>query len=123
MPADTATAELDALKANLRDRLAAHKAPFHVGDPGAIAAAIEALASNDPEHWAQVWSQAAAPFAERALACEAAGDGPGARDAHLNAYGLLHAGRFPSPVHPAKWDCYLRSVAHFRAVRRRPGPA
>ncbi len=108
--------QLDALKANLRDRLAAHKAPFHVGDPDAIGAAIDALASLDPAHWAQVWSDAAAPFEERARACTAAGDAAGARTAYLDAYGLLHAGRFPSPIHPAKWACYLRSVDNFRAA-------
>jgi len=107
---------LEALKANLRDRLDGHKAPFHVGDRAAIRAAIDALASDDPAHWAAVWSAAAAPFEARAAAAAAAGDAAGAREAYLNAYGLLHAGRFPSPIHPAKWDCYLRSVAAFRAA-------
>ena len=106
--------DVEALKANLRDRLAGHKAPFHVGDPAAIAAAIESLTSIDPEHWAAVWSAAAAPFEKLAHEREAAGDAPGARDAYLNVYGLLHAGRFPSPVHPAKWALYLRSVAAFQ---------
>lgn len=109
---------LEALKANLHERLAGHKAPFHVGEPDAIRAAIDALTSSDPEHWAQVWSDAAAPFEARARAAEAAGDTAAARDAYLNAYGLFHAGRFPSPVHPAKWECYRRSVAHFRAAGR-----
>jgi esterase FrsA len=103
------------LKANLRDRLATHKAPFHVGDRQAIEAAIEALENTDAQHWAEVWSAAAAPFEKRAREREAAGDGPGARDAYLNVYGLLHAGRFPSPVHPAKWELYLRSVAAYQA--------
>ena len=118
MSADTTarTTDLEALKANLRDRLAGHKAPFHVGDPVAIGATIEALTSNEPEHWAAVWSAAAEPYEERARVAEAAGDGDAAREAYLNAYGLLHAGRFPSPVHPAKWACYERSVANFRAA-------
>jgi hypothetical protein len=112
---DAATS-LRALQANLHERLAGHKAPFHVGDPAAIRAAIDALTNLEPEHWAAVWSAAAAPFEARARECEAAGDTSGAREAYLNAYGLLHAGRFPSPIHPAKWDCYLRSVANFRAA-------
>jgi pimeloyl-ACP methyl ester carboxylesterase len=109
-------ARVEELKANLHERLTAHKAPFHVGDPDAIRGAIDALTSTDPEHWAEVWSAAAAPYESRAREAETTGDAAGARDAYLNAYGLLHAGRFPSPVHPAKWDCYLRSVANFRAA-------
>jgi esterase FrsA len=108
--------QVEALKANLRDRLAGHKAPFHVGDPATIAATIERLENTDAEHWARVWSAAAEPFEHLAHEREAAGDGEGARDAYLNVYGLLHAGRFPSPVHPAKWDAYLRSVAAFQAA-------
>ena len=109
-------ARLTARKADLRDRLAGHKAPFHVGDASAIRDAIDALASDDPEHWAQVWSAAAAPFEQSARERERAGDAAGAHDAYLNAYGLLHAGRFPAPLHPAKWNCYRRSVANFRAA-------
>ena len=126
MSTDTSTDQaslVEALKANLRDRLAGHKAPFHVGDPATISAAIESLTSTDPEHWATVWSAAAAPFEKLAHEREAAGDGPGARDAYLNVYGLLHAGRFPSPVHPAKWELYLRSVAAFQAAGKYFTPA
>jgi esterase FrsA len=108
--------QVEDLKANLRDRLATHKAPFHVGDHRAIETAIDALKSTDAEHWAEVWSAAAGPFEKLAQEREAIADGPGARDAYLNVYGLLHAGRFPSPVHPAKWDLYLRSVAAFQAA-------
>ena len=106
--------QLKSLKANLRDRLAGHKAPFHVGDMKAIATAIESLRSTNAEHWAEVWSNAAAPFEAEAQEREAAGDGNAAREAYLNAYGLLHVGRFPSPVHPAKWNCYVRSVEMFQ---------
>ena len=117
MTATTGTAEgLEALKSNLRERLENHKAPFHIGERDAIRAAIGALRNGDPEHWAHTWSAAAQPFEALARERETAGDGDGARDAYLNAYGLLHVGRFPSPAHPAKWDCYLRSVANFRAA-------
>ena len=107
---------IEDLKSNLHDRLATHKAPFHGVDKAAAAAAIDALTNADPAHWAEVWSQAALPFEAAARALAAAGDHAGARAAHLNAYGLLHAGRFPSPTHPAKWECYLRSVQQFRAA-------
>jgi esterase/lipase len=107
---------LDALKANLHDRLSTHKAPFHGVDASASAAAIDALTNTEPDHWAAVWLNAATPFEEEARTREQAGDRAGARTAYLNAYGLLHAGRFPSPTHPAKWANYQRSVQNFRAA-------
>ena len=117
-----AVAEISSLKDDLRRRLAAHKAPFHLIDPHAAAAAIERLTSADPEHWAAVWSEAADPFEARGKELEAAGDAPGARDAYLKAYGLLHAARFPSPTHPAKWAAYVRSIENFRAAGRHFDP-
>ncbi|MGA2394587.1 MAG: alpha/beta fold hydrolase [Candidatus Lustribacter sp.] len=116
MSSATSEIDIEALKRNLHERLETHKAPFHGVDHHAAAAAIDALRSNEPAHWAETWSRAALPFEEAAQRCEATGDRTGARDAYLNAYGLLHAGRFPSPTHPAKWACYLRSVRNFRAA-------
>ena len=98
------------------DRLATHKAPFHVIDVEAARATIVSLKTTDPAEWAAAWSAAAAPFEAKAKASEAVGDTDVARHNYLMAYGLLHAGRFPSPVHPAKWDCYERSVVNFRAA-------
>jgi pimeloyl-ACP methyl ester carboxylesterase len=106
------------IKQNLRERLAAHKAPFHVIDRDAAARAIEALRSVDGEHWAAVWTAAAEPFEERGRAHETRGDAAAARDAYLAAYGLFHAGRFPSLTHPAKERCYRRSVDNYRAAGR-----
>jgi hypothetical protein len=117
-----AVADIAAIKDDLRRRLATHKAPFHLIDVAAASAAIERLTSADPEHWANVWSAAADPFEAKARESEAAGDVFGARDAFMNAYGLLHAARFPSPTHPSKWRAYLRSIENFRAAGRHFDP-
>jgi esterase/lipase len=97
-------ASIEEIKAGLRERLAAHKAPFHVTDVAAAQAAIDRLESVEGEHWAGVWADAARPFEER-------GD-------HLTAYGLLHVGRFPTPNSPAKLAIYRRSVEMYRAAGR-----
>jgi esterase FrsA len=109
---------IDDTKANLHDRLATHKAPFHAADPEAARRAIDRLESVDGAHWAAVWSEAAAPFEARGREREAAGDLDAARDAYFAAYGLLHVGRFPTPNHPAKLDNYVRSVAAYIAAGR-----
>lgn len=108
--------DVAALKTDLLDRLAHHKGPFHVIDADVARATIANLKTTDAAEWAAAWSAAAAPFEARAKASEAAGDTDAARHAYLMAYGFLHVGRFPSPVHPAKWACYLRSVENFRAA-------
>lgn len=109
---------IDRLKNNLLDRLDAHKAPFHEVDGKAARDAIARLTSSDPEAWASVWSDAALPFELRGKEREAAGDSKAAVDAYRSAYGLFHVGRYPSPIHPAKWDCYRRSVENYRAAGR-----
>jgi len=116
MTIDTPTEpSFEEIRADLVRRLEIHMAPFHLaGDTAANRAAIERLTSADPVAWATVFTDAAAPFEQRGDERAAAGDAVAARDAYLAAYVLLHAGRFPSPVHPAKWESYLRSVRNFR---------
>lgn len=114
----TTSASMDAMKANLSDRLENHKAPFHAADHDAAVKAIARLESVDGAHWAAVWSDAATPFEERGREREAAGDADAARDAYFAAYGLLHVGRFPTPNHPAKLENYKRSVTAYRAAGR-----
>jgi esterase FrsA len=111
-------ASLEEIRAGLRERLDAHKGPFHVVDVPAAHAAIDRLTSVDGEHWGAVWSDAARPFEERARALEAAGDRNGARDAYFIAYGMLHVARFPTPNSPAKVAAYRRSVEMYRAAGR-----
>lgn len=105
---------IDALKTGLRERLAGHKAPFHEVDVAAAEAAIERLESADGQHWGTVWAEAARPFVERGEACEAAGDRAGAGLAYLRAYGLYHAGRYPTINAPAKMECYRESIVCYR---------
>jgi len=112
------TAKVDLLRENLRGRLASHKAPFHVIDAAIATEAIERLASLDPAHWADVWTSAGAPFEARARAAEAAGATDEARANYLLAYGFYHVARFPTPIHPAKYAAYLRSIEMFRAAGR-----
>ena len=95
---------IEELRQNLRERLAAHKAPFHAADRDAAADAIERLQSTDPAHWAEVWSAAAEPFRARGEA--------------FAAYGLYHVARFPTPNHPAKLAAYRRSVEAYREAGR-----
>ena len=83
------------IKAGLRERLDAHKAPFHVTDVAAARAAIDRLSSVDGEHWGTVWSEAAHPFEERARALEAAGD-RGRRGRRVPG-GIRSAARRPLP--------------------------
>ena len=109
---------IDALKAGLRERLAGHKAPFHEVDVAAAEAAIERLETSHGEHWGTVWVDAAHPFAERGAQLEAAGDGPGARLAYLRAYGLYHAGRYPTINAPSKMECYRQSIVMYRNAGR-----
>ena len=111
-------ASLEEIRAGLRERLDAHKSPFHVVDVAAARAAIERLTSVAGDHWAGVWSDAARPFEERGLALESAGDRDGARAAYFTAYGMLHVARFPTPNTPAKLAAYRRSVEMFRAAGR-----
>ena len=114
----TVSTDVEKLRQNLRDRIAAHKAPFHVIDAPLAQAAIDQLQSAEPEHWAAVWSTPAAAFAEKAKAREAAGDTDGARENYLLAYGFYHVARFPSPIHPAKDTAYRKSIEMFRAAGR-----
>lgn len=113
-----ATGDAEKLRENLRGRLTAKKAPFHVVDEAIARAVIENVSGRDPEQWALLWSAAAEPFAEQAKEREAAGDAEGARRNFLLAYGFYHIARFPAPIHPAKFACYLRSVEMFRAAGR-----
>jgi esterase FrsA len=114
----TATADVEKLRQNLRDRITAHKAPFHVIDVPLAQAAIDQLQSSEPEHWAAVWSAPGAAFAEKAKTLEAGGDTGGARENYLLAYGFYHVARFPSPIHPAKDAAYRKSIEMFRAAGR-----
>ena len=115
MATSAGNASFEAIKANLLNRLEIHMAPFHQpGNRAANLAAIDALTSADPESWANVFMAAAAPFEALGDRRAAAGDRAGARDAYLSAYVLQHAGRFPSPLHPAKYESYRRSVTNFR---------
>ena len=109
---------VERIKTGLRERLAAHKAPFHAVDREAARDAIERLHGIEGDQWAQAWADAARPFEQRGRECDAAGDRDGARAAYFAAYGLYHVGRFPVPNHPAKWECYLRSRENFRNAAR-----
>jgi esterase FrsA len=109
---------IEAVQASLRERLATHKAPFHITDAAAANAAIDRLVGTDGDRWAEEWSAAARPFAALAAEREAAGDRAGARDAYLRAYGLFHVGRFPTCNTSAKVDCYRRSVEMYRQAGR-----
>ena len=106
------------LRTNLRDRLSAHKAPFHVIDAELARAAIERLDSTDAARWAEVWTHDAAAFEAKGRAAEAAGSSDEARANYLLAYGFYHVARFPAPIHPAKYAAYLKSIEMFRAAGR-----
>ena len=116
MATTESTSDVEQIRANLRERLAGHKAPFHAADHDAARDAIEQLTRIDGEMWGSVWAAAALPFEQRAKTLAATGDQRAAADAYLKAYGLLHVGRFPVPSHPAKWECYLRSIENYRAA-------
>lgn len=104
---------IDAFKAGLRERLAGHKAPFHEVDVPTAAAVIEQIESTDGEQWGTLWGNAARTFAQRGAQLEAAGDAA-AGEAYLRAYGLYHAGRFPTFNAPAKEQCYRESIVMYR---------
>lgn len=111
-------ASVEKLRQNLRDRLTAHKAPFHVIDEPIARATIERLTSTDAGHWAHAWVGAGEPFEAKARAAEAAGDTDTARANYLLAYGFYHVARFPTPIHADKYAAYLRSIEMFRAAGR-----
>jgi len=107
--------QFETIKANLLNRLEIHMAPFHLeGNRAANLTAVNALTSAEHESWATIFMAAAEPFEKLGDERAAAGDPDGAREAYLSAYVLQHAGRFPSPLHSAKYESYIRSVANFR---------
>jgi esterase FrsA len=110
--------DINHIREDLHRRLEVGKAPFHVVDQDAARTAIDRLRSAEPEHWVGVWAAAAEPFEDEAARAEERGDYPAAMNAYLAAYGLMHAARFPSPTHPAKWAAYLRSIHNYRAAGR-----
>ncbi len=112
------TAKVEKLRENLHGRLSAHKAPFHVIDAAVARATIDGLQSLDAVEWAGAWTAAGAPFETRACAAESDGSTEDARANYLLAYGFYHVARFPTPIHPAKYAAYLRSVEMFRAAGR-----
>ena len=112
------TAKVEKLRENLHGRLSAHKAPFHVIDAAVARATIDGLQSLDAAEWASAWIAAGAPFETRARAAESDGSTEDARENYLLAYGFYHVARFPTPIHPAKYAAYLRSVEMFRAAGR-----
>src|SRR5207253_5134293 len=67
---------------------------------------------------AAAFSDAAQPYQEAARKAEASGDGTGAREAHLAAYGYLRVARYPAPNSPAKQEAYRRSQEHYLAAGR-----
>lgn len=109
---------LDEVKISLRERLAAHKAPFHSVDRELAKEYIEKLTSLDGEHWGTVWGEAGRRMYEKAEALAAAGDRDGAMQAFLHAYGFYFVGRYPTPSHPKKAECYVRARESYLAAGR-----
>lgn len=109
---------LEEAKEFLRERLAARRSPMNEVDEAAAAAAIEGLEGLDGERWAAAWSVVAEKFERAAREAEARGDTKSAAAAYFQAYGFYFIGRYPSPNHPKKRECYVRAREnHLKAGR------
>ncbi|MFG3289214.1 alpha/beta hydrolase [Streptomyces sp. NPDC048179] len=97
----------------LRTHLAERRNPFNAIDETAARRAIDTLPGTDPVTWAAHWTGLAGGFADQAESHEKAGDREAAREAWWQAYQFAFLGRYPSPVHPAKLDAYVRARTCF----------
>ena len=102
----------------MRDKLAKRVHPLGLTDPAETEKVIAGLRGLDGENWAAAWGDAGRRFAQQAAAAERSGNGTDALKLWLQAYGFHFLGRFPSPNHPAKLECYrLEREAYVNAGR------
>ncbi len=109
---------LEEAKEFLRARLATRRSPMNEVDEAEATAAIERLEGLDGERWASVWSAVGERFERAAREAEARGDTKAAAAAYFQAYAFCFIGRYPSPNHPKKRECYVKAREnHLKAGR------
>jgi len=97
----------------MHEKLAKRVHPLGLTDPKVVAPLIDALQGLDGENWARVWGGAGEESFAAARAAESRGALDEARRLYHQAYGLFFLGRFPSPTHPKKLECYARERAAY----------
>ena len=109
---------LEEAKEFLRERLATRRSPMNEVDEAEAARAIDRLEGLDGERWASVWGAVGQKFERAAREAEARSDAKAAAAGYFQAYAFSFIGRYPSPNHPKKRECYLKAREnHLKAGR------
>jgi dienelactone hydrolase len=98
------TRDLETVRAILRERAIARRGPFEVTSVEEVEAALGALRSLEPDHWAATWT----PFGDRHAA---AGE-------HLIAANYYRVARYPYPSSAGKRLAYRRSIESYLVAAR-----
>ncbi|HEX6511300.1 MAG TPA: alpha/beta hydrolase [Chloroflexota bacterium] len=101
---------------NMLDR--SRRGTFEYTKHEEVAAVLDRLNTLDHDTWAAAFSEAAAPYEQRAREAEARGDASTAEQAYLSAYAYYRLARYPTTNSPGKKAAYEKSVASYLKAAR-----